>query len=242
MVAKTTRPGKTYRAKKSSFEIGSPKKAKPDQPVLVSRKIARLIMRRLCEQYPDAQCELSFATPFQLLIATILSAQTTDVSVNKVTTALFKRYPDPNSLAKANLDELKQLIKPTGYYNTKANNIKACAQMLVSKFQGIVPYEQEELVSLPGVGRKTANVVLGVAFGVPGWTVDTHVQRLAKRLGYTEEADPYKIELALQRLFPKADWSLYSITLIWHGRRLCFARKPNCLDCPVKLYCPSAEI
>ena len=203
---------------------------------------AKQMMRQLCDLYPDAHCELTFANPFQLLIATILSAQTTDVSVNKATPRLFERFPDALSLAEADLDEIKEIVKITGFYNAKANNIQKCAQKLVEKFKGKVPSDREKLMTLPGVGRKTANVVLGVAFGIPGWTVDTHVQRLSKRLGFTKNSDPLKIEEDLDKLFPKEDWSKLSITLIWHGRRMCFARKPACQLCPINRICPSAEI
>lgn len=198
------------------------------------------MMRVLTEFYPDAHCELNFASPFQLLIATILSAQTTDVSVNKVTPKLFKRFPDARALAEADLGEIKEIIKATGYYNAKAANIQKCAQTLVEKYKGKVPADREKLMSLSGVGRKTANVVLGVAFGVPGWAVDTHVQRLSKRLGFTRNTDPLKIEQDLEKLFPKENWSKLSITLIWHGRRICFARKPACHQCPISNLCPSA--
>lgn len=199
------------------------------------------MMRLLCEYYPDADCELEFASPFQLLTAVIMSAQTTDVSVNKVTPVLYSKYPDAKSLAVADLEDVKQIIRATGFFNAKANNIQRCAQALVERFGGEVPQTLEELVTLPGVGRKTANVVLGVAYGQPGWTVDTHVQRLVRRLGFTPETDPEKIEFALQKVFPNQDWSKYSITLIWHGRRLCFARKPDCQSCPINHLCPSSQ-
>jgi endonuclease-3 len=203
---------------------------------------SKQMMQMLCDLYPDAHCELVFSSPFQLLIATILSAQTTDVSVNKVTPHLFKRFPDALALAEADLGEIKEIIKATGFYNAKANSIQRCAQKLVEEFKGRVPGDQEKLITLPGVGRKTANVVLGVAFGIPGWTVDTHVQRLSKRLGFTKNSDPLKIEEDLQKLFPKDDWSKLSITLIWHGRRMCFARKPACQLCPINQLCPSASL
>ncbi len=206
----------------------------------MAKNKSKQMMQALCEYYPDAQCELNFASPFQLLIATILSAQTTDVSVNKVTPVLFQRFPDAQALAEANLGEIKKIIKATGYYNAKAANIQKCAQKLIEKFKGKVPADQEKLTTLPGVGRKTANVVLGVAYGVPGWAVDTHVQRLSKRLGFTRNTDPAKIEQDLEKLFPKENWSKLSITLIWHGRRICFARKPACQLCPVNQLCPSA--
>jgi endonuclease-3 len=199
-------------------------------------------MKRLCDLYPDAHCELDFATTFQLLTSVILSAQTTDVGVNKCTPRLFQRFPDAKALAEADLEEVKEIVRPTGYYNAKANNIQKCAQALMSRFGGEVPKTLDELVTLPGVGRKTANVILGVAYGEPGWTVDTHVQRLVGRLGITDETDPVKIEFALQKIFPNQDWSKYSITLIWHGRRICFARSPNCQECPINHICPSSLV
>lgn len=199
------------------------------------------MMRLLCQRYPDADCELTYESSFQLLTAVIMSAQTTDVSVNKVTPVLYGKYPDAKSLAIADIEDVKQIIRTTGFFNAKANNIQRCAQALVERFSGKVPQTLEELVTLPGVGRKTANVVLGVCFGKPGWTVDTHVQRLVRRLGITSETDPEKIEYALQKIFPNQDWSKYSITLIWHGRRICFARKPDCPSCPIKHICPSSQ-
>jgi endonuclease III len=217
-----------------------PSKLKSSPIELVSKTIARKMMDILQKEYPDADCELKFETPFQLLIATILSAQTTDVSVNKVTGALFKEFPDAEALAAAKLERIKTIIKPTGYYNAKAANIQACAQQLVDQFGGEVPKTQEELTQLRGVGRKTANVVLGVVYSIPGWTIDTHVQRLSQRLGFTKEKDPLKIEKALEKLFPKQNGSKLSITLIFHGRRICFARKPACHLCPIDKLCPSA--
>jgi len=200
------------------------------------------MMDALCKLYPDAHCELDFGSTFQLLTAVILSAQTTDVGVNKATPALFKKFPTAKALAEANIEEIKEIVRPTGYYNAKANNIQRCAQALSERFNGIVPDTLEQLTTLPGVGRKTANVVLGVAYGQPGWTVDTHVQRLVRRMGFTPETDPVKIEFALQKLFPKQDWSKYSITIIWHGRRVCFARNPNCGGCPINDLCPSSQV
>jgi len=209
---------------------------------LVPSAVAQKEMNLLCQEYPEAECELDYASAFQLLTAVIMSAQTTDVTVNKVTPTLFERFPDAKALAEADLDEIKEIIKPTGFFNAKANNIQKCAQALVANFGGEVPKTIEELTTLPGVGRKTANVVLGVVFGVPGWTVDTHVQRLSARLGFTKNTEPEKIEVDLQKLFPKQDWSKLSITLIWHGRRMCFARKPDCPRCPVSDLCPSSMI
>jgi endonuclease-3 len=203
---------------------------------------AQEIMRLLRKRYPDAQCELDYKSDFQLLTAVIMSAQTTDVQVNKVTKTLFKRFPNPKALAEAPLPEIKTIIRPTGYYNAKASNIQRCAQALIEKFGGKVPQTQSELMTLPGVGRKTANVVLGVAHNIPGWSVDTHVQRLSARLGFTRNKDPLKIEHELTKLFPNQNWSLLSITLIWHGRRTCFARNPDCANCPVNHLCPSSLV
>ncbi len=216
--------------------------ASSKNPKLVAKPLAHEMMARLRKLYPDADCELNFESPYQLLTAVILSAQTTDVQVNKVTGKLFSRFPTAKELADGSIQEIKEIIKPTGYYNAKAQSIQTCAQQLVARFGGKVPDTLEELTTLPGVGRKTANVVLGVEFGQRGWTVDTHVQRLSKRLGLTKNDDPYKIELDLQKLFPDHDWSNLSITIIWHGRRMCFARNPNCIECPLKDICPSSEV
>jgi endonuclease-3 len=208
----------------------------------VSTKDALEIMRLLRERYPDADCELTYKNDFELLISVILSAQTTDANVNKCTPNLFKRFPTAEALANAPLDEVKDLVRSTGYYNAKAQNIQACAKGLVERFGGKVPGNIDDLTTLPGVGRKTANVLLGVIHNIPGWTVDTHVQRLSKRLGFSEEVDPVKIEKELQKLFPERDWTKDSITLIWHGRRCCEARTPDCPACPVKHLCPSALV
>lgn len=208
----------------------------------VSRAKAQEMIDILLNTYPDADCELDFASDYQLLTAVILSAQCTDAQVNKVTEKLFKRFPTAKSLAEGELDEIKELVRPTGYYNAKAKNIQTCAQALYSRHKGKVPDTLEELVKLPGVGRKTANVVLGVLHKIPGWTVDTHVQRLSKRLGLTKNSDPYKIELDLQKLFPGRDWSKLSITIIWHGRRMCYARNPDCGNCPINHLCPSSLV
>ncbi len=232
----------THTLKKASGKAVSKKKDTAQPVKLVPKPVAREMMERLKKLYPDADCELNFASPYQLLTAVILSAQTTDVQVNKVTGKLFARFPTARSLAEGSLEEIKEIIKPTGYYNAKAHSIQTCAQQLVERFGGQVPHTLEELTTLPGVGRKTANVVLGVEFGERGWTVDTHVQRLTKRLGLTKNTDPYKIELDLQKLFPDEDWSKLSITIIWHGRRKCFARNPDCIACPLKDICPSSEV
>jgi endonuclease-3 len=206
----------------------------------VSKPIAIEIMDLLRKRYPEADCELEFKTPFQLLTAVILSAQTTDANVNRVTPQLFAKFGDARALAEAPIDEVKEIIRSTGYYNNKAQNIQACARALVERFNGEVPNNIDDLTTLPGVGRKTANVVLGVVWNVPGWTVDTHVQRLSHRLGFSDETDPAKIERDLQALFPERDWTKDSITLIWHGRRCCYARTPDCPSCPVRHLCPSS--
>ncbi|MBX9688321.1 MAG: endonuclease III [Candidatus Obscuribacterales bacterium] len=220
----------------------NPKKASNNESKkkLVSKTTAAEMMAGLCKLYPDADCELTFKNDFELLTAVIMSAQTTDVQVNKVTPELFRRFPTPKALAEANPDDVKEIIKATGYYNNKAKSIQSCAKDLVERFGGKVPKTLEDLTTLPGVGRKTANVVLGVVHKIPGWTVDTHVQRLSKRLGLSKNEDPYKIELDLQKLFPEQDWTKYSITLIWHGRRLCYARNPDCNACPLNNICPSS--
>lgn len=225
--------------KKSKGVTGQLRKGKFKK---VSVKDALEIMRLLRERYPDAQCELTYRNDFELLTAVIMSAQTTDANVNRVTPTLFKRFPTPEALANADLDEVKEIIKPTGYFNAKAKNIQECARAIVANFAGKVPGTVDDLTTLPGVGRKTANVVLGVIHDVPGWTVDTHVQRLSKRLGFSEQIDPAKIEKELQKIFPEQDWTQNSITLIWHGRRCCYARNPDCPNCPVKHLCPSALI
>ena len=193
--------------------------------------------------HPDAHCELDHASPFQLLVATVLSAQTTDVLVNKVTPHLFARFPDATSLAAAEQAEVEQVLRSNGLgmYRQKSKNICGLATRLVEQHRGQVPRSLEELVELPGVGRKTANVVLGVAFGAPeGVVVDTHVQRLSQRLGWTRETTPEKIETDLCKKFPREYWDVLSHTLIFHGRRVCFARKPACAACGVNKLCPSA--
>jgi endonuclease-3 len=200
---------------------------------------ARRVDRVLALRYPDAHCELDFTTPLELLIATVLSAQTTDVRVNQVTPEVFSRYPDAASLASANREDLQDVLRPTGFFRAKADAVIGIGQALVERFGGEVPARLEDLVTLPGVGRKTANVVLGNAFGVPGITVDTHVGRLARRLGWTTSEDPVKVEQELGELLEKREWTMASHRLIFHGRRTCFARNPACGACPVALDCPS---
>jgi endonuclease III len=197
------------------------------------------IMAGLHQAYPEAHCELNFSSPLQLLVATILSAQCTDKRVNIVTEELFKRYRSVEDFANADLPALERAIKTTGFYRNKAKSIQAAAQSIVEKHGGKVPRTMEELVELGGVGRKTANVVLGNAFDIHlGIAVDTHVARISFRLGLTDETDPVKIEQVLMKLAPREQWTLISHLLIWHGRRRCFARKPDCKNCEVLKLCP----
>jgi endonuclease-3 len=192
--------------------------------------------------YPEALCELDHRTPFELLAATILSAQTTDVRVNMVTPALFDRYPDAASLAAADLGELETIVRSTGFYQSKARNLVAMAHALVERFGGEVPTDLDDLVTLAGVGRKTGNVVRSVAFDLPGLPVDTHVGRLSRRLGLTTEDDPVKVEAELCAHLPPAEWGGFSLRLILHGRRVCDAKVPKCGDCALERQCPSSRL
>nr|WP_245859012.1 endonuclease III [Luteimicrobium subarcticum] len=201
---------------------------------------ARKVDRLLAEAFPDARCELDFTNPLELLVATVLSAQTTDVRVNQVTPTLFSRYPDAAGYAAADRDELETLLRPLGFFRAKATSLLGLGQALVERFDGDVPGRLADLVTLPGVGRKTANVVLGNAFGVPGITVDTHVKRVSTRLGWTTQDDPVKIEADIAALIPRKDWTMMSHRLIFEGRRVCAARKPACGRCAVAALCPSA--
>jgi endonuclease-3 len=206
------------------------------------RAQARQINRILARTYPDAHCELDVANPLQLLVATVLSAQCTDKRVNMVTPALFARYPSAAAFAAADRAELEAMIASTGFFRSKANSILGLAQRLLSEYGGEVPADLDALVTLPGVGRKTANVVLGNAFDIPGLTVDTHFGRLARRFGWTAHEDPVKVEMDVAALIPKKDWTVLSHRLIWHGRRICHARKPACGACPLARHCPSFGI
>jgi endonuclease-3 len=192
--------------------------------------------------YPDATTALVHSNPLQLLIATILSAQCTDARVNLVTPQLFKRYRSARDFAESNQEELQELIKSTGFFRNKASNIRACCAAIVERYGGKVPSTLDELITLPGVGRKTANVVLGDAFDTPGITVDTHVGRLSRRLGLTRHTDPVKVELALMDLIPKAEWTAFSHRLILHGRSVCHARNPRCDVCPLDSLCPKVGV
>jgi endonuclease-3 len=200
---------------------------------------ARKINRVLAETYPDARSELDFRNAFELLVVTVLSAQTTDRRVNSISPTLFAAYPDARAMAGADREKIEQIIQPTGFFRAKTESLLKLSQALVERYDGEVPGRLEDLVTLPGVGRKTANVVLGNAFGVPGITVDTHFGRLARRFGWTTENDPVKAEQEVGALFPKSDWTLLSHHLIWHGRRVCHARNPACGACPVARWCPS---
>ncbi|MEJ5914070.1 endonuclease III [Pseudokineococcus sp. 1T1Z-3] len=211
----------------------------PSSSRLALVRRARRVDRALALRYPDARCELAFTTPFELLVATVLSAQTTDQRVNGVTPALFARWPDPAALAGADRAELEAVLRPTGFFRAKAGSVVRLAERLVVDFDGEVPRRREDLVSLPGVGRKTANVVLGDAFGVPATTVDTHVGRLARRLGWTQETDPVAVERDVDALVEPRSRTLVSHRLIFHGRRTCHARRPACGACPVARDCPS---
>jgi endonuclease-3 len=197
-------------------------------------------MDRILQQtYPDAHCELNFDSPLQLLVATVLSAQCTDKMVNSVTPALFRRYPTAADYAAADRAEMEEMIRPTGFFRAKTDSLIKLGQALTERYDGEVPGKLEELVTLPGVGRKTANVVLGNAFGVPGITVDTHFGRLSRRFGWTAEQDPVKVEHEVGALFDKRDWTGLSHRLIWHGRRACHSRRPACGACPLAKLCPS---
>ena len=199
---------------------------------------AAAVLERLQGQHPDARVELDFDSPFQLLVATILSAQSTDRRVNEVTPELFRRYPDPAALAAAPADELEELIHSTGFFRQKAKNLRACATALVENHAGAVPEELDDLVALAGVGRKTANVVRAAAYGLPGIAVDTHCRRLSNRLGLTTESDPVKIEAALGELYPPTVWPDVSRLFVWHGRYVCKARRPACEECSLQDLCP----
>lgn len=203
---------------------------------------AARIVRLLKKLYPDAHCALHYHNPLQLLIATILSAQCTDVRVNMVTPALFARYPNAAAFAAAQHAELEQFIKSTGFFRNKARNIIACCKRLMADHDGQVPATLDELVQLPGIGRKTANVILGNAFAVPGITVDTHVTRLSNRMGLTKETNPEKIEQDLMKLIPKKAWTMFSHRMIFHGRQVCQARKPNCTGCLLYQACPKIGV
>jgi len=214
----------------------------PDPPPEDLVGLARRVHRILGREYPDARCELEYGNPFELLVATVLSAQCTDERVNSVTPRLFEKYPDAEALAGAPRATVEEIIRPTGFFRAKTESLLGLSRGIVEDHGGKVPNRLEDLVSLKGVGRKTANVVLGNAFDVPGLPVDTHVGRLARRLGLTEETDPVAVERDLTLLIRKQDWTSFSHRLIFHGRRCCTARKPACERCPLNSFCPSSVL
>lgn len=235
--AKKAAPAKTV-AKKAAPAQAAPKKAVVESHAALVRR-ARRINRELAEVYPYAHPELDFENPFQLVIATVLSAQTTDLRVNQTTPGLFAKYPTPEDLAAANPEEVEEILRPTGFFRAKTKSVIGLSKALVEDFGGEVPGRLEDLVKLPGVGRKTAFVVLGNAFGRPGITVDTHFGRLVRRWQWTDETDPDKVEAAVGALFPKSEWTMLSHHVIFHGRRICHARKPACGACPIAPLCPA---
>jgi len=204
---------------------------------IAHQKRVKEIIKILTKVIPDSTIALTFSSPLELLIATILSAQCTDIRVNEVTATLFKKYRSARDYAQADPSELEQDIRPTGFYRNKAKSIQKCCQELVGQFKGEVPKTLEEMVTLSGVGRKTANVILGTAFGIPGIVVDTHVHRVSQRIGLTKKDDPVKIEFDLMEIVPKEEWTHFSNLLIWHGRRTCVARKPLCDSCVIRKLC-----
>jgi endonuclease III len=232
-------PKAPAKAPKAPKEPKAPTAAKvPATPVALTRQ-ARRINRELAELYPDAHCELDFTNALELSVATILSAQCTDRRVNEVTPALFRRYPTAEAYAGADRAELEEMIRSTGFFRNKTNSIMGLGRALVERYNGEVPSTLTELVSLPGFGRKTANVVLGNAFGVPGLTIDTHFGRLARRWAWTTNTDPVKVEQDVAALIPAQEWTILSHRVIWHGRRVCHARKPACGACAIANLCPS---
>ncbi|WP_455362468.1 endonuclease III [Streptomyces sp. SYSU K21746] len=230
--------GERKPAKKVAPATKTTKQAKPESRLAMVRR-ARRINRELADVYPYAHPELDFRNPFELLVATVLSAQTTDLRVNQTTPALFARYPTPEEMADAVPEELEEIIRPTGFFRAKAKSLMGLSAALRDNFDGQVPGRLDDLVSLPGVGRKTAFVVLGNAYGVPGITVDTHFMRLARRWKWTEQDDPVKIEAEMAAIFPKSDWTMLSHRVIFHGRRICHSRKPACGACPIAPLCPA---
>ncbi|MFJ3939200.1 endonuclease III [Streptomyces parvus] len=231
--AATTAKGAT------TAKAAAPRKAPKAESHLAMVRRARRINRELADIYPYAHPELDFRNPFELLVATVLSAQTTDLRVNQTTPALFAAYPTPEDMAAAVPEEMEEIIRPTGFFRAKTKSLLGLSAALRDEFGGEVPGRLEDLVKLPGVGRKTANVVLGNAFGVPGITVDTHFGRLVRRWKWTDEEDPVKVEAVVAGIFPKSEWTMLSHRVVFHGRRICHARKPACGACPIAPLCPS---
>lgn len=236
--AKAAKVSKTDKAAEPAKTAKVAKAAKPESRLAMVRR-ARRINRELADVYPYAHPELDFRNPFELLVATVLSAQTTDLRVNQTTPALFAKYPTPEDMAAAVPEEVEEIIRPTGFFRAKAKSLLGLSTALRDDFGGEVPGRLEDLVKLPGVGRKTAFVVLGNAFGVPGITVDTHFGRLVRRWKWTEQEDPEKVEAEVAAIFPKSEWTMLSHRVIFHGRRICHARKPACGACPITHLCPS---
>ena len=249
---KKTRPSakKQGHSERAKLEVIGSTGAKPEKAAKVARKVGRgtdpkrvaAILAKLDEAYPTATCELKHENAFQLLISTILSAQCTDVRVNQVTATLYKKYPNAQAFAHANPSELEQEIRPTGFFRNKTKSIMGASKGIIENFGGQVPKTMDEILTLPGVARKTANVVLGTAYGIAaGVVVDTHVIRLSRRLDLTKHEDPKKIEEDLMRVIPREKWITFSHQLIWHGRRVCVARKPRCIDCNLESLCYSKD-
>jgi endonuclease III len=238
--ARTLAPVTTpYRAPSRAAAARLARRVAAGEPALGrARRVGRML-RELAETHPDAHCELDFTTPYELAVATVLSAQSTDKMVNSVTPALFARYPTALDYAKADRAELEEMIHSTGFFRNKANSLIGLGRAVVEKHDGVLPHTLEELVALPGIGRKTANVILGNAFDIPGITVDTHFGRLVRRWGWTAEDDPVKVEHAVGALVPKRDWTIVSHEVIFHGRRVCHARKPACGACTLAADCPA---
>ncbi|MEV3990043.1 endonuclease III [Streptomyces sp. NPDC049837] len=236
--AKGGAAAKAAKVPSASKEPKAPRAWKPESHLAMVRR-ARKINRELAEVYPYAHPELDFRNPFELLVATVLSAQTTDLRVNQTTPALFAKYPTPEDMAAAVPEELEEIIRPTGFFRAKAKSLLGLSAALRDDFGGQVPGRLEDLVRLPGVGRKTANVVLGNAFGVPGITVDTHFGRLVRRWKWTEQEDPEKVEAEVCAIFPKSEWTMLSHRVVFHGRRICHSRKPACGACPIAPLCPA---
>jgi endonuclease-3 len=228
----------TARTAAAAKAVTARKAPKAESHLAMVRR-ARRINRELAEVYPYAHPELDFRNPFELLVATVLSAQTTDLRVNQTTPALFAAYPTPEDMAAAVPEEMEEIIRPTGFFRAKTKSLIGLSAALRDRFGGEVPGRLEDLVKLPGVGRKTANVVLGNAFGVPGITVDTHFGRLVRRWKWTDEEDPVKVEAVVAEIFPKSEWTMLSHRVVFHGRRICHARKPACGACPIAPLCPS---
>ena len=235
-------PAKKKTRKRVSAKLKAKKAAKPASGLKTNTKRVAAILKKLDEAYPNAVCELNHENAFQLLIATILSAQCTDVRVNQVTATLFKKYPTPEAFAHANPSELEQDIRPTGFFRNKTRSVIGASKAILERFGGSVPRTMEQMLTIPGAARKTSNVVLGTAYGIAsGVVVDTHVERLSNRLDLSHGEDPKKIEQDLMRILPQERWISFSHQMIWHGRRVCHARSPKCVECNLESLCTSKD-